>query len=141
MATLNPGVYYLNGGGFSMSGNANLTAIGVMLYNAGPSGNISITGNGSVTMSPPTSGTYQGISVFQNRTVNSQVAITGNGSLNLTGSIYAPDANLTVTGNGSNNVMGSQFISYDLTVTGNGGVNVNSSASSMSATRSYGLVE
>ena len=31
---MNPGIYYMDGGGFSLSGQANLTATGVMIYNA-----------------------------------------------------------------------------------------------------------
>ncbi len=49
--TLQPGVYYLRGGGFAISGNGSVTGMGgVMIYNAPvASGDvISITGNGSV---------------------------------------------------------------------------------------------
>lgn len=83
-----------NGGGLSVSGGARITANGVMFDNdPGPSGSISLAGNGSITISPPTSGTSKGIS------------IVGNGSLNRTGSSYVPAATLTTTGNGGTSVV------------------------------------
>ncbi len=33
-ATLSPGIYYLRAGGFSATGNVNITGTGVMIYNA-----------------------------------------------------------------------------------------------------------
>ena len=142
-AVLLPGIYYLKGGGFSMSGNGSLTAPGVMFYNdPGSSGGaISITGNGSVTISPPLSGTYKGISVFQNRTATTSVSITGNGGMNMIGTLYVPHARLNVSGNGSNNIVGSQYISYDLSVSGNGLVSVVWTAATTANARSFGLVE
>lgn len=142
-ATLNPGIYYLSGGGLAMSGNASLTGSGVMFYNdPGTSGGtINISGTGAVTLSPPTSGTYKGITIFQNRTATNTVSITGNGSMNLTGTLYIPHATLNVSGNGSNNIMGSQYISYDLTVSGSGSVGIVWTGASTANARSIGLVE
>ena len=39
-----------------------------MIYNA--SAAVSIRGNGNVTLSPTTSGTYAGITIFQNRSLH-----------------------------------------------------------------------
>ena len=64
--TLNPGVYYINGGGISMSGSSSLSGSGVFIYNTG-SGAINLSGSGSISLSPMTSGTYAGITVFQDR--------------------------------------------------------------------------
>ncbi len=70
-----PGIYYMRGGGFKFSGNVgtSLTATGVMLYNAPDVGgsttntDISITGSATVTWTPPTSGPYQGMALWQAR--------------------------------------------------------------------------
>jgi hypothetical protein len=125
--TLNPGIYYMQGGGFSNSGGINITGSGVMIYNAPVhnSEQVALTSNGSLTLSPPTSGTYKGITIFQDRSSTAVVAITGNGSMNLTGTVYAAGANVDLTANGAANVMGSRIIADSLTVTGNGSVNVN----------------
>ena len=142
-AVLSPGVYYLKGGGLSISGNANLTGTGVMLYNdpGSTGGTISLAGNGAITLSPPTTGNYKGISIFQNRTATTTVNVSGNSAMNLTGTISAAHAPLKVSGNGSTSVVGSQYICYDLTVVGNGSVNVVWTASTTANTRSLGLVE
>jgi hypothetical protein len=126
--TLQPGIYYMQGGGFSSSGGLNLTGSGVMIYNAPvhSSESVALTANGSLTLSPPTSGTYKGIAIFQARSATAAVDITGNGSMNLSGTIYAAGANIDLTANGGSNTIGSQIVADSMTVTGNGSVNVNS---------------
>jgi hypothetical protein len=124
--TLAPGIYYMDGGGFQLTGSINLSGSGVMIYNAPlhSSDVVALTGNGSVTLTPPTSGTYQGISIFEERSGTASVAVTGNGSLDLEGTIYAAGAEVDLTGNGGTNVMGAQIIANNMKVTGNGAVNV-----------------
>jgi Putative Flp pilus-assembly TadE/G-like len=141
--TMQPGIYYMAGGGFRSSGSANIVGNGVLIYNAPVSSGdvISITGPGSVTITPPTSGIYQGISIFQDRTSSAPVSVTGNGSMNISGTFYAAHATLNITGNGSTNVIGSQYITYDLNVTGNGGININWSVNQTARSRVIGLVE
>jgi Flp pilus assembly protein TadG len=126
LVTLMPGIYYMQGGGFSDSGGINLTGSGVMIYNAPAqsSDQVKLTGTGNLTLSPPTSGTYKGIAIFQDRTSTAAVNITGGGGMNLTGTIYSARAEIDVTGNGGTNVVGSQIIANNMTVTGNGSVNV-----------------
>ena len=65
--TLLPGVYVMEGGGFSVTGQASVTGSGVVIINApgGPSDTISVSGQGTVYLSAPTSGPYQGVAVFQ----------------------------------------------------------------------------
>ncbi len=140
---MNPGIYYMSGGGFSTSGNGTITGSGVMIYNApgSASDTVSITGNGAVNISPPTSGVYSGISIFQVRTSAAPITISGNGSLNISGTIYAAAATMTLTGNGSTNNSGSQILASQLTVSGNGNLTVNWTASGTARTRSLGLVE
>ncbi len=119
--TLNPGIYYLQGGGFTMGGSSPLTANGVMLYNGpgsdGSTGPISIAGSGTVVISPPTSGPWYGISVFQNRTATSTITLQGSSGTNFTGTIYAASGSVVVSGsNGS--TMGSQYVSNTLSMSG-----------------------
>src|SRR5262249_34884437 len=65
--TMNPGIYYMDGGGFSFSGGGNLTANGVMIFNAPKSNSdvITIGGSGTIILTPPTTGMYAGITLFQ----------------------------------------------------------------------------
>ena len=101
--TLTPGVYVLDNG-FSINGHATLNAQGVIFYIK--SGAISDNGTAEIDISPPTSGTYQGISFFQSRTDASTASFTGTALLTGTGSsdtkgagtFYFPDALLQVGG-------------------------------------------
>ncbi len=121
---LQPGIYYFEHG-FSMSGQGTLTGNGVMLYNdpTSISHGIDIAGQGAVTLSPPTSGLYKGIVIFQNRRADVTVKVTGNGLFNVTGTLYAANALMMIEGNGDVSV-GSQYISRMLDVGGNGDLNI-----------------
>jgi hypothetical protein len=140
--TLQPGIYYMEGGGFSFSGQGTVTGDGVMIYNAPLANGDSITlhGQGSLTISPMTTGVYAGISIFQDRTSTASLSITGNGNLNVSGTVYAASASVKITGKGSADVIGSQYISYDLTLTGNGNVTISWNGST-APTRQFGLIE
>jgi hypothetical protein len=119
--TLEPGIYYMDQGGFSVS-NGSVTGSGVMIYNnpqPGSGQKVSITG-GTFNLSAPTSGTYQGMVIFQSRDAgNVPVAITGPGGSQMIGAVYAPSSPVQVTGAGGA-IVGSEFISDTLTVTGAG---------------------
>ena len=140
--TLSPGIYYMQGGGFSVSGTGSVAGSGVLIYNAPNSTSdiISITGSGSVVLSPPTTGIYQGITLFQDRTSSAPITLNGNGGLNMTGTIYAARAQLGLSGSGTNPI-GGQYIVYDVTLTGSGNVNMTWTSAGTSRTRRIGLVE
>jgi Flp pilus assembly protein TadG len=120
-----PGIYYIGSQGLSITNAGGITGSNVMIYSAG-TGNISLTGSGSSNLSPPTSGTYQGIALFQERSSNKQISITGQGNMNMTGTFYAAAAKVSITGVGNyNNPIGSQWIAWQLAVTGQGSMTVN----------------
>jgi Flp pilus assembly protein TadG len=141
--TMKPGIYYMQGGGFQLSGSANLVGNGVMIYNAPTTSNdvVSITGTGNVTLSPLTSGMYSNFTIWQDRSSNAPVTLTGNGNMNLTGSIYAASAPLNITSNGGSNSIGSQYVSSDLTLSGNNNTAINFTGGAVPAVRLIGLVE
>jgi Flp pilus assembly protein TadG len=142
--TLLPGIYYMDGGGFSVGGQANLVAIGVMIYNdpKSTSDAISISGadSATVTMTPPTSGLYQGMTLFQNRTSTADLSVTGNGGFSMTGTFYAGNALMKV-GGGGNSKIGSQYVSRYLSIVGNGGMTIDYNPAQIIPTRVLGLVE
>ena len=104
--TLNSGTYIIEGGGFTVSGNASVSGSGVMIVNAGSNypdhggnfGSITLSGNGTFNLSPPTTGTYAGILIFQPRDNTKALSFSGNAS-GMTGTIYAPAAQLAESGN------------------------------------------
>jgi hypothetical protein len=142
--TLAPGVYYLEGGGFSATGSGSITGSGVVIFNGynGPSsGPISLTGSGSVNLSPPLTGPYQGITIFQDRASTSAISMSGSGGMNVTGTLYAPNAAFTMTGSGSTNIMGSQLIGSTVVINGSGSIYVNWSTSSVARTVTWGITQ
>ncbi|HTK74952.1 MAG TPA: hypothetical protein VL371_06800, partial [Gemmataceae bacterium] len=140
---MNPGIYFMDGGGFSFTGSGSLSAIGVMIVNL-PSSNsdrININGSGAITISPMTSGIYRGISLWQQRSSTNEIDVTGNGATQISGTFYAQHGTLNVTGNGGTDVLGSQYISYDMKVNGGGTFNVNWDPNLVGRTRIIRLVE
>lgn len=142
--TMQPGIYYMDGGGFSFSGQGNLVANGVMIFNApsGPSDNITLSGSngGSVTMTPPTSGTYKGLTLFQERTATNDMNISGNGSFFVTGTFYTANSLMNVTGNGDAHI-GSQYISRLLDLNGTGNMMIDYNPDQVIPVRVLNLVE
>ena len=141
--TLNPGIYYMQGGGFTFGGSANLYGNGVMIYNAPTSNSdvVSLAGNGTCTLNPMTTGLYAGISIFQERSSTNTVSLTGNGGMQVTGTFYVAGGTLATTGNGAGDVIGSQYISYKLNLGGNGGINIDWDPQKTARKREIGLVE
>ena len=70
--TMNAGLYIIEGGGFSVSGSANVSGSGVTIYNAGSYcphtggtyGSIAWSSTGTFKLSAPSTGTYAGILIF-----------------------------------------------------------------------------
>jgi len=133
----------MKGGGFVWNGGGALVATGVMIFNAPESNSdvVSLAGNGSVNLTPPTTGIYAGISIFQDRASTNTVSLTGNGSMYVTGTFYVAGGTLATTGNGGGDVIGAQYISYKLNLGGNGTVNIDWNASPTARLRLLGLVE
>ena len=125
--TMSSGIYIIEGGGFSVSGNASISGSGVLIVNAGgnyPSaggsyGGITLTGNGSYNLSPPSTGTYAGILIYQTRDTSKALTLSGNAS-GMSGTIYAPAAQVAESGNAELNAA---IIADTMTISGNGVAN------------------
>jgi uncharacterized protein (UPF0333 family) len=106
--TFGAGQYILNGGGLTIdSASATATGSGITFYNTSDSsdayGPLTISGQPSVTFSAPTSGTYEGIFFFTDRsqTSTSQNQINGATNASIQGTIYMPTVPLLYTGESS----------------------------------------
>ena len=102
--TLKPGAYVIAGGGFTVTGSASVTGSEVLIYNAGGNGGsfggITLSGNGSVNLTAPTTGRYAGIVIFQSRDNPRAISLSGNAAVGLHGGvIYAPNALFALSGN------------------------------------------
>ncbi len=125
--TMQPGIYYFDQG-FNVqtpgAASGSLTGNQVMIYNAStnPSDTIEIVGKTSVTLSPPTSGIYEGISIYQNRASTAVVTIANNTLYDFAGAIYAANALVLVEVQGTMNLK-SHLISRKLAIVGQGDMN------------------
>jgi hypothetical protein len=102
-AVLASGIYVISGGPFSIQSGP-LTASGpVLIYLSGPSAYVSIANGTTVNLSAMSSGTYEGVLFFQDRSQTSppQSTFAGGANMTLAGSLYFPYALVNIN-NGSN---------------------------------------
>lgn len=145
-ANLAPGVYYINGagngngngngnksGGLSISSQAvvNGTGVTIILTSSNPGNSSTIAGmhiNGGATinLTAPTSGTYAGVLIYQDRraaVMGDRVHLNGNSSSRLQGAVYVPRNEILMNGTTNMNTNCLQLIGYRLTFTGNSRIN------------------
>jgi hypothetical protein len=136
MITLQPGLYYMGGQidvsgsiGFQVSGApSSQTGTGVMFYNSG-SAAFTFSGTGPMNIPAPSTGTYQGISIFEDRSSTQAITLSGSENQTIGGTIYAAGGSVTLSGTATatvgSTVMGAQYIVYKLTISGSGSITVN----------------
>jgi len=93
VVTMQPGVYYVDGE-VRVHGQASLSANEVMIYNGSKKG-FKFDTTGSVTITPPTSGTYEGVSLFQNPLAKAKIDFRKGTDIDVNGVIYAPKSKLS----------------------------------------------
>lgn len=136
--TLAPGVYVMEGGGFSVSGGASVTGSGVTIINApgGPHDDISVSQLGILNLSAPTSGPYQGVAVFQDPASADPVSFSDLANVSIAGVFYAPMAPVSIAGDAvvtinpgagttTPSLGAGAMIAYDLNVRDNGVLTIN----------------
>lgn len=133
--TMSPGTYIIRGGGITLSGNGDLTGTGVFIFitttaypNSGTTcQGLSITGNGDLIATAPTSGTYKGMLIYQDPSCSATMDLSGNGNgTSTTGTIYAPSAEISLHGNGDLAV--TELIADTVDLGGNGALTVSYSS-------------
>jgi len=119
--TLAAGIYWVDGG-ISLGGNSTLDAsAGCLIYLH--TGGISTAGNTTLILAPMTTGTYAGISVYEDRSNSSAVSMQGKGSADsVNGRMYLPAAAVSLGGNPG--TLGSQLICDTLSTNGHVAVNI-----------------
>jgi hypothetical protein len=121
--TFNPGIYIINGGGFNWGGSATLNGSQVMFfitgqngYTAGP---LNASGNGSINLTAPNSGVYEGLLFFQDRNVTygGTNTFNGNSNSNTTGAFYFPTTALAYSGSSTGRYQA--LVAKTVSMTGN----------------------
>ena len=87
---LSPGTYYVEGE-ISLKDSCSIDGSGVTIYSAGKKG-AKFKGSGNITLSPPTTGTYRGVTLFQNGGSKSKIEFRNDKDLDFSGIIYAPNS-------------------------------------------------
>ena len=119
VVSLNPGTYYLEGG-LTLGNSASLSGKGVFLYNASSSSGISVSGSSSMTLTPATTGTYAGLTIFENRTSKGAVTIAASGAMSVHGTIYAAAAPVTLSGAVNSPTLATLVVADTIAMTGSG---------------------
>jgi hypothetical protein len=124
--------YVIAGGKFDMAGGATLTGTNVtIVLTDDPSGTYSpqyaimnINGGATITLSAPTTGTYAGLAIFQDRNAGASASsgttnsMEGGANQSITGAIYFPTEPLKFAGNSSGGATCTQLVVEQLTFTG-----------------------
>jgi Flp pilus assembly protein TadG len=118
--TLAAGIYYVDGD-ITTSFDA---SAGCMIYLHNGGINFPSKGNQTITINPPTSGPYAGISFYQDRLNTSPLNLGGNSTIvNPNGTAYFPAVDIALTG--TPGTIGAQLICKTLSLTGTAKVDIN----------------
>lgn len=141
--TLNPGVYYLDRGSFSVNGGATISGQGVTLVFTSSTGDNwaapTINGNATVNLTPPNFGPTAGIVMFGDRNIptGTSFKLSGGASQYLSGAIYVPRGAIEFSGGTGTSASCTQIIGDTVSFTGNAKVAINCSGYK---TRPFGSV-
>jgi hypothetical protein len=103
-ASFGAGLYVVNGGGISFGNSTVVSGSGVTFFNTGQYGQtiapVISTGDTTLTLSAPTSGTYQGMLFLQDRNLSYTTtnSIANSATTVLQGTLYFPTTYLTYSG-------------------------------------------
>jgi len=131
--TLNPGIYYLDGGSFSVNGGGTIKGDGVTLVFTKKTSNswatASINGNATVNLTPPRSGLTAGIVMFGDRSIPVGTTFRFNGGANqyLGGAIYIPTGAVSFSGGAATGASCTQVIGNTVSFVGNSSLAINCS--------------
>lgn len=122
------GPIYINGGDATIRGDFSCASCTIVLTNksaSSPIGNITVNAGSNVNISAPTSGTYQGLAIYQDRRANDCSncnKVNGNDASIITGGIYFPNQEIQYNGTGTTTATCTMFVAKRITFTGNSGV-------------------
>lgn len=115
--TLNSGLYILKSGGLNVGGQATLNGTGVTIYL--PANSAAFAGGATTNLSAPTTGAWQGILFYQDRSDTTSASLTGGSGQHMTGVIYFPSAHMDYTAGSNTTAETATIICDTLNITGN----------------------
>lgn len=95
--TLNPGLYIIKNGGMTFNSGWTVTGNGVTFYLVDQNATITFNGNVNFKLTPPTSGTYANVLMFEPAGLaNTNLPINGTSGSSLQGLVYLPSRDVTI---------------------------------------------
>jgi Flp pilus assembly protein TadG len=131
--TLNPGIYYIDGGSLSANGGGTITGTGVTIVLTSSSGKdyatANINGNASISLTAPIAGPTAGLVIFEDpkAPVGTSVSLLGGSTQRFGGAIYAPTGAISYAGGAATSASCTQIIGDTVSFSGNSGVAINCS--------------
>ena len=131
--TLNPGIYYIDRGVFSVNGGATINGQGVTLIFTSSTGknwpSATINGNAVVNLTAMRSGATAGLVIFgdRNAPVGTAFKLNGGSSQIFGGAIYAPTGAISYSGGANTSTSCTQIIGNTVSLTGDSKVAINCS--------------
>ena len=131
--TFDPGIYYIDGssgGSLDVGSQAVVNAPGVVFILTTTStdyskvARVNMNGGAQLNLTAPTSGTYAGIMMYQDRRATSNLSniVNGNSSSVYQGALYFPQQSLTFSGTTGMNTNCMQMVARQVTFTGNSAI-------------------
>lgn len=113
--TVNPGIYVITGALATGSGTVS-GGDGVMFYIVG-NGSVNIANGSKISLTAPTSGTYDGILFYQDRADSNLASFEGGANSNLKGILYFPSAPMNIA-NGTSTTMYTPMVAKTISMAG-----------------------
>ncbi|WP_406857323.1 TadE/TadG family type IV pilus assembly protein [Alsobacter sp. KACC 23698] len=114
--TFKPGFYVISGA-LNLGSNVNATAKGVIFYLKDSGSYIQLNSNAQLDMTPPSAGTYAGISMYEPAlTTRSNIVLNANASQQVEGLFYLPSRNVTLNSQASISSHKMALVAYTLMV-------------------------
>ncbi len=139
--SLNPGVYVFSGGPLAISNTSRIAGKDVTIIFVDDHSYLDMSGGADIEISAPKTGTYAGIAIARraDTTPSKPMKITGGGTVNIVGSVYAPSQNVVITGNGQIGIGSSQFaiVADTIEFTGSSTIDLNMTVNSDFKTAGY----
>jgi hypothetical protein len=131
VATLNPGIYYMDRGSLQVAGGATLTGSGVTIVFTSSTGHnyatATINGGASVSLTAPTSGSTAGIVMFgdRNMPLGTTFKFNGGSGQGFGGALYFAKGALNYAGGDATNTNCTQVIGDTVSFVGNSTLAIN----------------
>jgi Flp pilus assembly protein TadG len=137
--TMNPGLYIVTTGGVSVGGQGTLNGTGVTIYVK--TNSVSLAGGATTNLTAPTTGSWQGVLFYQDRSDTTSASLVGGSGQIMTGVLYFASAHMDYTGGNNTTGQNVTIVSDTLNITGNSWIAASGSSPFMTLFSGIGVLE